>query len=48
MGMQVFPRVSESPTLTYNRANSVDIKNAIILNIIYLIFVTQKLPYVKY
>jgi hypothetical protein len=33
-----FPHVSKMPTLTYNRANSVIIKNAIILNIIQNIF----------
>ena len=33
-----FPHVSKMFTLTYNRANSVIIKNAIILNIIYNIF----------
>jgi hypothetical protein len=30
-----FPHVSKMPTLTYNRANNIIIKNAIILNILH-------------
>jgi hypothetical protein len=33
-----FPCVSKMPTLTYNKANRILIKNAIILNIIHKIF----------
>ena len=36
--LKYFPCVSKMPTLTYNKANRILIKNAIILNIIHKIF----------